>query len=171
MTERKKRFHPAPAGRVMATGISVSATLGIMAVLAANQPVWSTSTVAAGSAGTGQGDTTATTVITDHVPRTIVLQPGQAPPPAGAPTDASGAPTGTAAAASPAAGDQGTTTYAGDSGAGSSGGGSVAAPVDSGGSAAAPAPTPAPEPVVTSPPVTSPPTTTAPPPTCAGSQC
>ena len=168
MTDQKRRrFHPAPAGRVMATGVSLSATLGIMAVLAANQPVWSTSTVAAGANGTGQAGTTATTVVTDVVPRTIVLQPGQTPPAAGAPADPAAAP----AADAGGGGGQGAVTYTADSG--SSGGGAAPAPVDTGGggTAPAPAPAPAPVPVVTSPPVTAPPVTAPPPPAWTGSKC
>jgi hypothetical protein len=162
MTDQKRRrFHPAPAGRVMATGVSLSATLGIMAVLAANQPVWSTSSVAAGA---GQTGTTPTTVVTDVVPRTIVLQPGQAPPAAGTPTDPAAAP----AADAGGGGGQAAVTYTADSG----GGGAAPAPVDTGGGAApAPAPAPAPGPVVTSPPVTAPPVTAPPPPACTGSKC
>jgi hypothetical protein len=142
----------------MATGLSLSATLGIMAVLAANQPQWSASTVAAGATGTVPGAPN-TTVVTDVVPRTVVLQPGQTPPAAGAPgaTDAAAAAGGTTV-------DQGGAAPASDVG-----GAAPPAPVDTGGGAAPPAPAPAP--VVTQPPATQPPTTVAPPPTCSGSKC
>jgi hypothetical protein len=163
---RKRRFHPAPAGRVMATGLSLSATLGIMAVLAANQPQWSTTTVAAGGAGSTPG-TPNTTLVTDVVPRTIVLQPGQTPPgagtpgptdPAAAPADSGGAP---AYQSGGAPADQSGSFVPVDSGA------PAPAPVDSG----AAAPAPAPQPVATQPPVTQPPVTAPPPPACSGSQC
>ena len=156
MTSRR-RFHPAPAGRVMATGLSLSATLGIMAVLAANQPQWSASTVAAGATGTVPG-TPNTTVVTDVVPRTIVLQPGETPPAAGAPAVADGAASGATGTATV---DQG--------GAPAPASGGAPAPADTGGGAVAPAPAPAP--VATQPPVTQPPATTPPPPACSGSTC
>jgi preprotein translocase subunit SecD len=143
----------------MATGLSLSATLGIMAVLAANQPQWSSTTVAAGS-GTTPG-APSTTVVTDVVPRTIVLQPGETPPVPGTPvTDqATGAPVDPEALAP----DPGT-VLAADPGV------PAGAPAPAPGPGV-PAPAPAPQPVVTQPPVTAPPVTAPPPPTCSGSTC
>lgn len=184
MADRRRRFHPAPAGRVMATGVSVSATLGIMAVLAANQPTWSASS-AVGTVGAGGSTATATTVVTDHVPRTIVLQPGEAPPAPGTPEPATSATRAGVIGSGSVAG--GSEPAAGRATSEPGGGGTTRTlPVDTGrtggGAGTAPAPTPTPEPIVTAPPVTAPapvtppattpPVTTAPPPpTCSGSKC
>ncbi len=119
-----RRRHAAPGGRVLATGVSVSATLGIMAGFAVEARTVTESTP---TPPTTQQDAVApTTIVTRVVERTIYVPAGEG----GAPTASrSGGGGGGAGSSSTAAG--------------TSGGSNAAAPAPSGTPTAAPAPAPA----------------------------
>src|SRR5262245_11351541 len=140
-----RRPHPAAATRLLATGLSTSATFVIVAVLASGAPP--TPTVAAQPVAAISGPTPTTRLAGAAAPPAAAPPAGAPPAPTGAAgttatTFASGA--ATPAPAAPAA--QGTNAVP------------TSTPVPT----AAPVTTPTPPP--TSPPVTTPPTTTSPPP-------
>ena len=69
---RRKRKKAAPAGRVLATGLSATAMLGIVTVMASQPPPsWELETTAAPTAD-GSGETSPTTVVTTITPATTV---------------------------------------------------------------------------------------------------
>jgi 2-oxoglutarate dehydrogenase E2 component (dihydrolipoamide succinyltransferase) len=120
-----RRRHAAPGGRVLATGVSVSATLGIMAGFAVEARTVTASTPTPSTTEQDADTVVPTTIVTRVVERTIYVPAG----------GAAAATSGRSGAGGPAGSSSGA--------AGSSGGSSASAAPTQGAPAAAPAPAPA----------------------------
>ena len=173
---RRKRRKAAPAGRVLATGLSASAMLGIVSVLASQPPPsWELKTTA-GSGAAGNGDTgqvgaaalaatalPASTVPASTVPvTTIVTRVEQRI----IKVYDDGTPVGNGAGNTPSQGPAPAAPVAGNPPAPSGGQPPPAQPTPQPGT-----PPPAPPTVAPPPPPTAPPTTAAPVPKCKTSKC
>ncbi len=147
---RRKKAHPAASARVLTAGISVSAGMGIVAMLALAAP----STAASSEPELVESGTDPTTLAVAPTAPTIVVRRYVPVPVAAPPATAAPAPTAAAKAGGKAANKPKAATPAassGSSGGGSSGGGSSGAGAPTPAVTAAPKPAASPAPAAAKP--------------------